>query len=779
MIVNDNPQQTPETAHMLVRAETTDAQARLPRRGIVQRLDRFFRGSLSSKLAFILTLAAIAAGIATYGALTETPPFGNDPKTVIWLLNIDMIILLLLVTLIARRGAALWSGHRRGAAGSRLHVRLVVVFSMLAAVPAVIMTVFAAFFLHFGVQSWFGERVSTAVRESQAVAESYLAEHQQVIRADILAMANDLNRQASLLIANPEGFARMMQTQSMLRNLSEAIVIDDEGVILARAGLAFSLTMNAVPDYAMVQADSGDVVLMTGGDDDRVRALVKLNNFVDTYLFVGRMVDPTVLSHVVDTKKAVEEYEALERQRSDLQIKITMIFIVVALMLLIAAIWAGLQFARRLVTPISNLVVATDRVRAGDLTARVAEETMRDEFAVLGRTFNRMTTQLQEQRDELVAANRLLDQRRRFTETVLAGVSSGVVGVRADGVITLANNSAGELLWAEAGRLVGQNVVDIMPELAPLLAQAYAKPGRVVQSEIPFMAPDELRRTFLVRITIELIGDSGKGAVLTFDDITELQSAQRKAAWADVARRIAHEIKNPLTPIQLSAERLKRKYLKQITDDPETFSRCTDTIIHHVGDIGRMVNEFSAFARMPEPVMKPDNLAVHIRDMVTLREQAHPHITFVMHGVDGKVNAFFDSQQIRQAFTNIIQNAIDSIDGKGADGGRIEIMLARREPEDDEDMIVLTVTDNGLGLPKDGDASRLTEPYVTHRERGTGLGLAIVKKIMEDHGGRIILGAPDWLRGMAGWNDLGGAAVSLILPLEIPADRIARKSDAA
>ena len=734
------------------------------------------RGSWTNRLAFVLLIAAIGCGIATYGALTETPPFGNDPSTVIWLLNLDMIILLLLVTLVARRVVGLWSGRRRGVAGSRLHVRLVWVFSLLAAVPAIIMTVFATFFLHFGVQSWFGERVSTAVRESQAVAEAYLEEHQQVIRADLLAMANDLNRQADILLANPEGFDRLMQTQSMLRNLSESIVFDGKGKIIARSGLTFTLGLDMLTPAVLGQADDGEVVLMTGSGDGRVRALVKLNNFNESYLFVGRMVDPTVLSHVTDTKKAVEEYEALEEQRSDLQIKITLIFVVVALLLLAAAIWTGLFFARQLIMPIVDLIAAADRVRAGDLTARVAEIKRRDEFEVLGRAFNRMTSQLQEQRDELVAANRLLDQRRRFTETVLAGVSSGIVGVGEKGEIRLANSSAAELLSAEAGSLIGRNIADIVPEIGPLLQQAYAKPGRITQSEIPFSAPDEVRRIFLVRIAIEMIGDGDMGAVLTFDDITELQSAQRKAAWADVARRIAHEIKNPLTPIQLSAERLKRKYLKQINEDPETFSKCTDTIIHHVGDIGRMVNEFSAFARMPEPVLRRDNITGHIRDMIVMRQQAHPHITFNLRGFDNAIYGQFDAQQIRQAFTNIIQNAIDSIEAKG-NPGQIDIMLATRRPEDADDMIMLAVTDNGMGLPKDEDPARLFEPYVTHRERGTGLGLAIVKKIMEDHSGRVVLGAPDWLKSMAGWADLGGACVVLVLPLE--AADVATAADAA
>jgi two-component system nitrogen regulation sensor histidine kinase NtrY len=313
-----------------------------------------------------------------------------------------------------------------------------------------------------------------------------------------------------------------------------------------------------------------------------------------------------------------------------------------------------------------------------------------------------------------------------------------------------------------------------LPGLGNVLGQAQQKPGKIAQAELPFDGSDGARKTLLVRIAVEQIGEKGvMGAVLTFDDITELQSAQRKAAWADVARRIAHEIKNPLTPIQLSAERLKRKYLKQIADDPETFAQCTDTIIDHVGDIGRMVNEFSAFARMPEPVIKRENLARTIRDLLTLQQQAHRGIQFnLIGGNDASVMANFDVQQIRQAFTNIVQNAIDSIDsrreqqkasGEKSAAGRIDVVISERAAHGD---IIITVTDNGLGLPKNEDPARLTEPYVTHKEKGTGLGLAIVKKIMEDHKGRVVLGAPDWLKALPDWQDRGGASVSLILPVD-------------
>jgi len=739
--------------------------SRSPRRlGFFRRKGRL--NSWGNRLGLALIIAGIISGLATYAALTETPPFGNDPNTVIWLLNLDLIILLLLVMIIARRMVGLWSGRRQGLAGSRLHVRLVFIFSLLATAPAIIMTVFSAFFFYFGVQSWFSERVRTAVTKSQAVAEAYLSEHQQVIRADTLAMAQDLNRQADFFVTNPEAFNKAIATQTMFRNFSEAVVFDRNGHVYARAGMSYTLEQNPVPHFVLEQTRGGEVQLIAAESDDRVRALTRLDNFlVDAYLYVGRKADPVVMSHLSDTRQAVQEYEQLELQRSDLQVTITMIFVVVALLLLLAAIWFGLVFARQLVTPISALVAASDRVRAGDLTARIPEFDRIDEFDLLARAFNRMTIQIQEQRDELIRANRQLDERRRFTEAVLAGVSSGIIGVDAQGRITLANSSAAELLQRDAKDMTGLMIADIIPDIAALYDQAGQKPGKVMQAEMPYTCKDETKLILLVRIAIERIGEEQKGAVLTFDDITELQAAQRKAAWADVARRIAHEIKNPLTPIQLSAERLKRKYLGQITTDKDIFAQCTDTIIHHVGDIGRMVNEFSAFARMPEPVMQKENLTRHLREMIVLQQQAHHKISFETCGLDQPVQIICDAHQIRQAFTNIIQNAIDSVAARHGEAaerkGKIRVAL-----EKSDEAWLIIVMDNGLGLPKDEDPARLSEPYVTHREKGTGLGLAIVKKIMEDHHGKLVIGTPDWIREKENWRDYGGATVSLLLPAE-------------
>ena len=721
----------------------------------------FFKKGWSGKLAIILMIAIIASGAATYFALSETPPFGNDPTTVIWLLNLDLIIMIMFVALIARRLTKLMSSRRKGLAGSKLHVRLVVIFSIMAAAPAIIMAIFSTFFFHFGVQAWFSDRVKTAVEAAQMVAESYLEEHQQVIKADILAMANDLDRQSALYYEDKGEFEGFLETQSFMRNLSEAMMFDGNGKILARTNLTFTLTFESLPDLILNQARDGEVVVMTGQYDDRVRALVKLNNFADSYLFVGRMVDPVVLSQLDKTKEAGAAYSMLSQKSSSLMVTITMIFIVVAFMFLLAATWFGIILARQLVTPIGSMITASDRVRAGDLTTRIPEGEQIDEFDYLAKSFNRMTSQIQEQRDEVMKANRQLDQRRRFTEAVLAGVTAGIIGVDEKGIVTLANSSAAEMFGVPMEKITGRSIVDILPDVEPLLEQAKQKSGKILQGEIPHLAKDMSRRILLVRIALEKIGEETKGAVLTFDDITELQSAQRKSVWADVARRIAHEIKNPLTPIQLSAERLKRKYLKEITTDPDTFAEMTETIIKHVGDIGRMVNEFSSFARMPEPVMKEENVPLHIRQTLILEKEAHSDITFNITDECGDLTLLCDAQQIRQAFTNLVQNAIDSIHEKN--GAKIlNVLITMDEAEQN---CVISIIDSGLGLPKGEEGGRLAEPYVTHKAKGTGLGLAIVKKIMEDHGGRLVLGTPEWIKSLKGWNDLGGATVSLVLPL--------------
>jgi len=695
------------------------------------------RIGLGRKLAIALAIPALASGIATYLALTGAPPFGPHPGAVLALLNLDLILLLALGAVIAKRLIEVWAERRRGLAGSRLQIRLVVLFSLIAVLPTIIVAGFSYLFFSFGVESWFSDRVRTAITESLAVAEAYLHEHQQAIRADVLAMANDLNRNSVQLALNPQHLQQVVSAQAALRGLTEAMVFDRAGHMLARSSLSFTLGFEPVPDDAIHLADTGDVAIMTNDSDDRVRALVRLNQFGDVYLYVGRFIEPRVLNHMEETQRAAALYEQMEGQRSGFQITFALIFMLVAMLFLVAAVAIGIHFAAQFAGPIRRLITAAEQVRGGDLAARVPEGETDDELASLSRAFNRMTYQIESQQRELREANRQLDERRRFTETVLTGVSAGVIGLDSLGRVNLPNRSASALLGTDLEQAIGQDLAEVAPEMAGLLDEAERRPDRLAQSQVELLRGNSTR-TLLVRIAAEHNGRVMSGFVVTFDDITELLSAQRKAAWADIARRIAHEIKNPLTPIQLAAERLRRRYLKEIKSDVETFTICTDTIIRHVGDIGRMIDEFSSFARMPTPVLKPENLVELVHRAVFLQRTAHPDIVFEPMYPASPVAVNCDARLVGQALVNIVKNAIESIEARKAEekatpAGHIRVSVA----EEDGQAAVI-IEDNGKGLPQQG-REQLTEPYVTTRTKGTGLGLAIVKKIMEDHHGELVL----------------------------------------
>jgi len=714
------------------------------------------RVGLGRKLSIALTVIALGFAFATYATITGSSPLGADTQTVLILLQIDLVLFLLLGLVVARSLVGLWIERRRGQVGSRLHMRLAMLFSLIALAPAIIVSVFSAVFFNFGMENWFNDRVKTAIVESRAVAEAYLKEHKQVIRGDVLSMARDLERALPLLTENPRQFSRILAGQGLVRNLSEIYVFDGSGRILAKWALGFVIDRDPVAPEIIERARSGEVVLLTSEADDRLRAIIKLDRFVDAFLYVGRFVEPRVLEHIDKTERAAAEYANIEGRRSSIEITFAMIFILVGMLLLFVAIWVGLVFANRLSRPISDLAGAAERVRAGDLSARVEEGPDSDELGLLSRAFNRMTDQLEGQRHELVQANRQLDERRHFIETVLGGVSAGVIGVDAEGRINLANRSACSLLAMDIDEQIGADISEVVPELSAMIGDAHTRPNRLVEAQISMQRVGR-DRTLLVRLAADVVDRKVSGFVITFDDITELVAAQRKAAWSDVARRIAHEIKNPLTPIQLAAERLRRKYMNEITSDPETFSNCTDTIIRQVGDIGRMVDEFSAFARMPRPEMERENIGKICREALVLPRSAHPEIEFVSDISADPVMITGDSRQLSQVLTNLIQNAIDAIDGRVADSqaelaaGEIQFSLSLTE-EDAE----IVITDNGKGLPVE-KRDRLTEPYMTTRTKGTGLGLAIVKTILEDHGAVLELkDRPD------GKN---GASIRVMLPL--------------
>ncbi len=734
----------------------------------------------SGKVTFGLGLAALLSAIATYLAISDFSPFETSPQLVLGLLLLDLVLLLALATLVAWRLVALWMARRSGTAGSRLHVRLVTLFGLVAITPTIIMAVYSTLTINLGFQAWFGSRVSQVVSASVSVAEAYVEEHKMMIRAEILAMGNDLNRALPLYYKDRGEFAGLVNQQAQLRSLADAYVVTSSGEVLAKSGMSFSGTFSPPSAASIARAASGDVVILASERDAQVRALLKLDRFLDAYLYVSRFVDPRVLNTAMQAHRAASDYAALEGQRGGIQIAFALIYLALAMLVLLAAIAVGFWLANRLVEPISRLAVASERLRDGDFTARVEDTQGSDEIGALSRAFNRMAGQLEGQRSELLGANLQLDRRRRFTEAVLGGVTSGVIGLDADGKVNLANGAAMNLLDSRGEDLAGISLEDVVPEMQPLLLDARARPGRVVEGEINLGSGDAARN-LLVRVATvsdaaereDASSRSGKegraGFVVTFDDISALVSAQRTAAWADVARRIAHEIKNPLTPIQLSAERLRRKYSHEISSDPEIFERCTETIIRQVREIGRLIDEFSSFARMPAPVLRQENLVELVRQVVFQQQLAAPLISIGFIHPEQPLRIYCDRAQISQALVNIIKNAAEAIETrKQVDGmeGIIEVRIA----VDKEERIVLSVLDNGCGLPRE-IRRRLTEPYVTTREKGTGLGLAIVRKIAEDHGARISIQdlAESQFAEHSSFGDTG-AIVQLIFPPQIRDD---------
>jgi two-component system nitrogen regulation sensor histidine kinase NtrY len=717
--------------------------------------------SRSSLIALAVVLAALVSGVLTYLTLTGLAPYNPTPATMVVLIVVDLSLVLALAALIAWRLTRLWIERKSGAPLSKLHIRLVAMFSAIAVIPAILVAIFAAISLNLGIEAWFSERVQTALANSVSVADAYVQEHKQVIRGDILAMAFDLDRAGPLLQTDQKRIVEILETEAKLRALPGVYVVDSSGRTLASAKLRSMPDHGPVTPEQIEQAKGGQVVVLAESNEKAVSALVKLDAFVDAYLLVTRAVDPLVLERQRGTHDAVSEFQQLNQNRSEIQLTFAALYIVVAMLILLAAVWLGLWAANRIVTPIGRLAGAAERVSEGDLGVRVAVGQDDDEISALSETFNRMTSQLEGQRKELIDANFQLDSRRRFTEAMLEGVSAGVVGLDGEGRITLINRTASRLLDATPEEIEGRHYSECVPELAGLIRRAMNEPMAQAAGQVDVRRDGALRH-LNVQVSSEA-GDKTHGFVVTFDDITDLVSAQRTAAWADVARRIAHEIKNPLTPIQLSAERLKRKYAGEVSSDPEVFAQCTDTIIRQVGDIGRMVDEFSSFARMPAPVIRSEQAQELVRHAVFLQRVAQPQIAFEVTAPSEPVVFDCDGRLVSQALTNVLKNAAEAIAARMTAGdkslGAIALDLVVKGGR-----LIMSIRDNGVGLPAE-NRHRLTEPYVTTRVKGTGLGLAIVRKILEDHGGELLL--EDAARETSGQST--GAIVRMIFPLRRPA----------
>lgn len=684
-------------------------------------------------------LGPIAVGLAllsafvTFVVLADLTPLVPTHNVVVTLLLVNAFTVLLLLSIIVREVWQVVQARRTGRAGAKLHVRIVGLFSIIAAAPAILVAIVASVTLDRGLDRLFSTRTRAAIENSLIVAEAYLRDHAQIVRSDIMVMGFDLARAEPVFKDDTDKLRQFLTFQASVRGLGAAIVVDKDLNVVARATLRTNETFALPPREALPNITTKEPQIVLLPDTNYVAAIVKLDKYDDLYLYVTRLLDPRVVPQLQATRASVSEYAALQQRRIGVQVAFGLMYTVIALIVLLSAVWIGLNFANRLVAPIRRLIGAANLVSTGNLFVRVPVRQSEGDLAQLGETFNRMTQELRTQHDDIMRARDVIDSRRRFTEAVLAGASAGVIGVDGEGCVSILNRSAEKLVGLTEAEALGRPLAEVFPELAGIMEAA--RSGASGQDQVTINRNGR-ERNLSVRVTSEQSDESRRGYVITLDDITELVAAQRTSAWADIARRIAHEIKNPLTPIQLSAERLRRKYGKTIEHDREVFEQCTDTIIRQVDDIKRMVDEFSRFARMPKPEFAAEDVADTVRQAVFLMRVGNADIDIDAEIAEEPMPARFDRRLISQALTNLIKNATEAIAavppeelGKGA----IRVFAARENGD-----ILIDIVDNGIGLPKE-KRSRLLEPYVTTREKGTGLGLAIVGRIAEEHGGAIEL----------------------------------------
>jgi two-component system nitrogen regulation sensor histidine kinase NtrY len=676
---------------------------------------------------------ALLSAFATFVVLADLTPISPTHYVVVTLLAANAGTVLLLLGMIVREVWQVVQARRSGRAAARLHVRIVGLFSIIAAAPAIMVAIVASVTLDRGLDRLFSTRTRLAIENSLIVAEAYLRDNAQIVRSDIMVVAFDLVRTKSVFEQDPEKLRQFLTFQASMRGLGAAIVIDKDLKVVARADVNLNQTFALPPRDALSHITEKEPQIVLLPDANYVAAIIKLAQYDNDYLYLTRLLDPRVVPQLQATRASAIEYAQLESRRAGVQVAFALMYTVIALIVLLSAVWIGFNFANRLVAPIRRLIGAANAVSTGNLYVRVPVRQAEGDLAHLGETFNRMTQELRTQRDDIMNARDLIDSRRRFTEAVLAGASAGVIGVDNNGKVSILNRSAEKLIGRTESDALGRPLTEVLPELAGTMAAVQS--GAPAQDQITISRHGR-ERNLSVRVTSEQSRDADRGYVVTLDDITELVAAQRTSAWADVARRIAHEIKNPLTPIQLSAERLRRKYGKMIVEDRGVFEQCTDTIVRQVDDIRRMVDEFSHFARMPKPVLANEDVADAVRQTVFMMRVGNSEIDIDVQIAEDPMPARFDRRLISQALTNIIKNATEAIaavPSEEINKGVIRVYAAR---EDDD--VVIDVIDNGIGLPKT-NRNRLLEPYVTTREKGTGLGLAIVGRIVEEHGGAIEL----------------------------------------
>jgi two-component system nitrogen regulation sensor histidine kinase NtrY len=724
---------------------------------------RFSRLRRQRRVQTAVTLGLVFLGpvlaVATFLAMG---PFNQDAASPVLrlILLADLIYVLAIAALVLARVMRLLADRRSRSAGSRLHLRLSGVFMLIALIPTVLVAVFAVLSINIGLEGWFSQRVRSVVGSSLDAAEAYEAVQRNDLAEDAVALAGFLNRakQQAVFLGDDQVRPLLSQGQQVIqRGLKEAYLVDSTGALRTRGERSYLFGFEPPTREQLDLAREGNTVLIPDWSNNEFRALVFLSSFTDRFLYVTREVDGSILSLLDETKETVQLYNQLESERGRLLFNFGLIYLGFALILILAAVWLGLWFAERLSRPVGRLAGAAERVGGGDLDVQVTEEDGDDEIASLGRLFNQMTRQLKGQREALMDSHRQTERRRRLFDSVLSNVTAGVIGLDSDGDIDFVNRAAERLLDLEDGQS-DMPISAAVPEFAALFDRLREGTGSAVQEEVRLTRKGK-QESLLVRMSTRLSEQGNlEGYVVAFDDVTQLVSAQRMAAWGDVARRIAHEIKNPLTPIQLSAERIKRKFAAQVRDH-EDLEQYTDVIVRQTNDLRRIVDEFSKFARMPEPDRRDCDLAELLKGAVLLQENGQPSVRFVSTIPSDPLPMELDATMIGQALTNLMKNAGEAIESRQEKGvapdfrPEIRVTLEATEAE-----VVIRIADNGTGLPP--DRARLFEPYVTTREKGTGLGLPIVKKIIEEHGGTLALLDAPVFRG----NDHAGALAEIRLP---------------
>jgi two-component system nitrogen regulation sensor histidine kinase NtrY len=726
---------------------------------------------LQSYFTFIMIILGPVLAVATYLLLGPLDT-GSRGTALRIILMCDLVYVLLIIGLLFQRIMAIIAQRRRKSAGSQLHLRLTGFFTLMSLVPTITVAVFATISINMGFEAWFSDRVQNVIRVSLDAAQAYEFEQTSGLREDAKSLGSRLEQViAAQRIEDPGAIRQELDRgqQSIQRGLKEAFVITGDGILRLRGFRSYKFDYEMPPPQAFDLAFE-DVHLIRDYENNELRALVSLRGFGDQYLYVTREVDGVLLGLLDQTQQTARLYQQLEQDRDLYLFNFGLLYLAFAVLLIVSSALLSLWFAERLSRPIGRLVGAAQRVGDGELETQVLEEEGDDEIAQLSVYFNKMTRQLKGQRDRLLENTAQIEERRRLFDSVLSSVTSGVVGLDAQGRVSFVNRSARRLLGWAVGEHKEHHLEVVVPEFSPLFARLKESGNDSVQDEVKVVRGGRLEN-LLVRVAPRTSeGGALEGYVIAFDDVTDLVAAQRSAAWGDVARRIAHEIKNPLTPIQLSAERIRRKFRPKLDADGDDLERMTQVIVRQTTDLRRIVDEFSKFARMPEAVKQREDIVAILNQAVTLQQAGQPNVTFHIDIPDQVIPLSLDATMISQALTNLIKNAGEAIATRIEKGVSLDLTPAISISLTDLDtQVSITISDNGIGLPQ--DRAKLFEPYVTTRDKGTGLGLPIVKKIIEEHGGVLRLDDAEPI----GDTQHVGAAATIELP-KLQAEDAGRKS---